>query len=66
MSASTPVYSSRPGAPSLGPSILCSSIRADSGAQALLCSQGSRLMKVGVGVKCLKVNKNQGSEGLRS
>ena len=40
MSASTHVHSSQPSVPPLGPSILCSSTRADSGVQTLLVLSG--------------------------
>lgn len=49
MSASTPVHSSQPSAPSLGPSILCSSTRADNGAQTLLVLSGLQVDAGGSG-----------------
>lgn len=49
MSASTPVHSSQPSAPSLGPSILCSSTRVDNGAQTLLVLSGLQVDAGGSG-----------------
>lgn len=49
MSAGTPVHSSQPGAPSWGPSILCSSTRADNEAQTLLVLSGLQVDAGGSG-----------------